>query len=312
MRTLLGRLAATPIVVLIAAAVIYAIPRAAQPATYGDESLVAGVLHDLDRVFLHFDLGRACGWPGCPEIRDMWARGAIMDVWLLAGALAIGVGIGVLGGLWCAARPRSLVARALESVAMLAFCTPVYILGLGVLLLFNPLFGLLPLPGFFDAEPRWASPFTDPWTWLRTLLVPWLVLGAPLGAMCLRLTLATTIEELDEDYVRTAVAKGLPHRRVVSRHAGRASRVTTASFASVAVPLLITNVVLVERVMSVPGFFRYTWKASGHPSWILDDRLPPDLPMVSAIMLWGAVLIVIVSLLLEFVIVRLDPRVGPG
>jgi|1186.fasta_scaffold17756_2 peptide/nickel transport system permease protein len=311
MQRLLGRIAAAPIIILGITAAIYALPRLTRPELYppGDPVL-GGVLHDVGRIYLHGDLGRACGWKGCPEIWPMWSRGAIMDLWLLGGAMFIGVAAGVAGGMYCAAHPRTRAARALESLSTLVYCTPVYVLGLGLLLLFNPIFGRFPLPFFFDARARWASPFSDPWSWLRTLLVPWLVLGAPLAAMCLRLTLSTTIEALDEDYVRTAVAKGLSHRAVVRRHAGRASRVATASLASVATPLLILNVVLVERALSVPGFFRYTWKATGHPpSPDPADKLVPDIPMTAALMLWAAVLTVVVSLLLDFVVARLDPRV---
>ena len=64
--------------------------------------------------------------------------------------------------------------------------------GLFILFLFNSTYGRVPLPWFFDAEPSWAQPWTNPWDWFRALLVPWLVLAAPLGAMCLRLTLSET------------------------------------------------------------------------------------------------------------------------
>jgi len=103
---------------------------------------------------------------------------------------------------------------------MALFCTPVYVVGLGRLLLFHPDFGRWPLPPFFSAAPVPLSPFSAPWEWLRTLLVPWLVAAAPLAAMCLRLVLGLVREELEADYIRTAYAKGLPHDRVIRRHAG--------------------------------------------------------------------------------------------
>jgi peptide/nickel transport system permease protein len=300
----LRRVAMAPIVLAVVATVTYAMPRVLRPDLYADgQSALAGVAHDLERVFVHFDLGRACGWIGCPSIREMWLRGAAWDLWLLGGALLIGAGGGVLAGLWCAARTRSPVARTLEAVAMLLYCTPVYVVALVLLLLFNPTFGALPLPAFFDAEPRWVSPFTAPWTWFRQLLVPWLVLGAPLGAMCLRLTLATTVDALGEDFVRTGIATGLRWRRVV-RHAARASFPATASFAGVSVPLLVTNLVLVERTLSVPGFFRYTWKALGHT-----EPQVFDFPMLCALTLWGAVLIIVLGLILDAILPWLDPRV---
>ena len=139
--------------------------------------------------------------------------------------------------------------------------------------------------------------------------MPWLVLAAPLRAMVLRLTLATVIETLDEDYVRTAYAKGLGPRTVIRRHAAPASYVTTASFVGVSIPLIVTNMVLVERVLSVPGFFRFTWKALGHVEPLDRSFHARDYPMIQALTLWGAVLIIVSSLVLDAVLHRLDPRV---
>jgi peptide/nickel transport system permease protein len=192
--------------------------------------------------------------------------------------------------------------------AMVLFCAPVYVVGLLILKLFNPTFGLFPIPAFFDAEPKWVSPWAEPWEWFRQLLVPWLVLAAPLAAMCLRLTLNTTLEALDEDYVRTGTAKGLPRRRVLLRHAAPASYVTTASFVGISVPLVVTNLILVERTLSVPGFLRHTWKALGN------TEVPPvpDFPMLCALTVWGSVLIVVLGLISDAILPWLDPRIRAG
>ena len=303
MGSLARRIAFAPVVLVVVTALTYASPRVLRPDLYGGQSVLAGTAHDLGRALLHLDFGVACAWQGCPQIRDMWARGVAWDLWLLAGGLIIGVAAGIGAGLWCARRPRSRRSRALEGVAMVLYCAPVYVVGLLVLKLFNPTFGILPLPAFFDAEPKWVSPFSDPWDWLRQLLIPWLVLGAPLAAMCLRLTLNTTIEALNEDYVRTAVGKGLSPRRVLRRHAAPASYLTTASFVSVSVPLLITNLILVERTLSVPGFLRHTWKALGHT-----EPPTPDFPMLCALTVWGTVLIIALGLVGDAALPWLDPR----
>ena len=94
---------------------------------------------------------------------------------------------------------------------------------------------------------------------------------------------------MGEDYVRTARAKGLPHRLVVRRHAGPPTYVSVASLFGASAPLMVTNMVLVEYVFSVPGFFRHTKRALGQaPGW------PPtiDYPTLQAIALWASVLIV--------------------
>jgi peptide/nickel transport system permease protein len=114
---------------------------------------------------------------------------------------------------------------------------------------------------------------------------------------------------MGENYVRTATAKGLSRRQVVRRHAAPASYTTVASLISVSVPMVVTNIVFVEFVFSVPGFFRHLKRALGKaPGW------PPgvDIPMLQAISLWAAVLIVVGSLLAELALARLDPRIRAG
>jgi peptide/nickel transport system permease protein len=309
------RIIFAPFVLLAVAVVIFGSLRILRPDLYppGD-SLLGGTLHDLNRGLLHLDFG--CAPPGgktgssakasgnCMPVRVLWERGIAADIWLVAGSLVIGVVVGVLGGLWCAVHPRTLAARALQTGAALAYCAPVYFVGLGLLYLFNPTSGSFPIPFFFDAVPRWASPFSNPWMWLRTLLVPWLVLAAPLAGMCLRLTLGNAREIIDEEYVRTAFAKGLPLGRVMRRHIGPPTFGATISFAPTSLPLFLTNVMLVERVFSVPGFFHYVWNAIGH-----NDMSAINLPIIIISALWVTVLLIVLGILADAILGMLDPRV---
>jgi peptide/nickel transport system permease protein len=308
------RILFAPVVLVAVAVCIYGGLRILRPDLYppGD-SLLGGVVHDLDRALLHLDLG--CAPPGgtgsgakpsgeCLPVRVLWQRSMAADIWLLGGSLVVGVVGGVLAGLWCVGHPRTWAARALQGSAALAYCAPVYFVGLALLYLFNPVSGILHVPFFFDAAPRWPSPLTDPWTWLRALLVPWLVLAAPLAGMCLRLTHALAREITEEDYVRTAIAKGLPSGRVIRRHVGRPTFGATISFAPVTLPLFLTNVMLVERVFSVPGFFHYVWEAIGH-----NDETAIDLPIIITAALWMTVLLIVLSIIADTILEQLDPRV---
>jgi len=307
----LRRLAFAPVVFLVVAAFTYALPRILLPELFPGEEPLQGTVNDLSRALLHLDFGCARIFAGCPSIHDLWMEGMAWDLWLIAGALVIGVGTGIPAGIWCARRPRSLRARTLEAAAAVAYCTPVFFVGLFALWLFNPIYGLLPLPAFFDAEPRWVSPWDAPWDWFRQLLVPWIVLAAPLAGMCLRLTLGATRDAMGEDFVRTAAAKGVAHDRVVRRHAAPLSYVGTFSFVGVSTPLIITNMVLVEITLSVPGFFRHTWRAAGHAKPLrrgLADSVP-DLPLLCALTLWGAVLLIVVGLIADAIVSYVDPRV---
>jgi peptide/nickel transport system permease protein len=288
----------------------YGTMRALRPEQYPGQATVADLCSDVDRALLHLDFGGACMFAGCPSIKGLWLDGIWVDLTLLAGGVAFAVAFGVLGGLWCASRRRTRSARALEGLATLLYCAPVYAVGFGLLLLFAPPFGLVDLPFFFDPD-SYKPPLENPWDYVRSMVLPWIVVGAPLGAAILRLTLALTVDTMGEDYVRTAAAKGVRHATVVRRHAGPPTYVSVASLLGASAPFMITNMVLVEYVFTLPGFFRHTRRALGQaPGWPPDPKIPPiDILTLQALALWAAVLIVLLSLLSDLAIVWLDPRI---
>jgi peptide/nickel transport system permease protein len=209
---LVRRVVFAALTVIATAFFAYGIIRGLRPELYPGEATLGGLWGDVSGALLHLDLGESCMFVGCPPLKRIWLDGLWADLFLLAGGVAVGLVLGALGGLWCAARPRSRASRALESVAMLFYCSPVYVAGYLSLLLFAPPFGLVQLPYFFDPH-SYAPPLENPWDFVRSMLLPWLLVGAPLAATLLRLTLALTIDALGDDHVRTARAKGLPHAR---------------------------------------------------------------------------------------------------
>ena len=300
---LLRRLAWAVATVVLTACFAYGLIRLLRPETYGGgENLFVGTWHDVDRAVFHLTLGD-------PYLRELWLDGLWADVYLLVGGAVSAVVIGVAGGVWCASRPRSLPGRALESGAMVLLCTPPYVMALALLLLFEPTFGLVKLPLFFEVHV-YAPPLEDPWAFFRSMLVPWLVVGAPLGAAILRLTIALTIDAMGEQWVRTARAKGLGNAKVVRRHAAPSGYATVASLFGASAPILVMNIVLVEVVFSLPGFFRHLRRALGQN--VGGDDKVIDIPMIQAISIWAAVLIVALSLIGDLAIARLDPRIRSG
>ena len=293
------------IVVFAVAAVACGGYRALRPDLFPGQPWMSSTWHDVVRALVHFDFGQSCGRPGCPSIHALWAQGAGADVWLLLGTVAIGAATGVGVGLWCARRPRTAVARALETAGMVAVCAPVYVVGLLLLVLFHPAFGRIHVPGIFDATgDAYASPFSHPWGWLRTLLVPWVVAAAPIAGFMLRATIAMVREEFDGDHVRTAWAKGLGPKTVLRRHVAPPTFAGNATLIWGLAPTLITNLVLVEGLFAVPGFFSYAARALG-----TTEGQSVDVPMLQAQAIWGAVLIVVLGTASDLVLIRLDPRV---
>jgi peptide/nickel transport system permease protein len=289
--------------VVLTAFFAFGIIRLLRPDRYPPgESVLGGTWRDVEDALFHLSLGDQ-------EIHDEWVRGIAADLYLLAGGLLVAVGLGVAGGVWCAARHRSRYARAVEGAAMFFLCTPVYALGLGALLLFAPPFGLVQVPYFFDPN-SYAAPQESPWDFARSMIVPWVVVGAPLAAAILRLTLSLTRDSMGEHWVRTARAKGVAEQRVVGRHAAPASFVTVMSQFGASAPIMVMNVVLVEWVFSIPGFFRHMRRALGQNYGAPENYI--DIPMLQGLAMWAAVLIVVVSLLADLAIVRVDPRVRAG
>jgi peptide/nickel transport system permease protein len=309
---LLRRLFFAAATVILTAFLAYGLIRLLRPELYSDYAPVHGVFSDVDRALLHLDFGGACMFTGCPPIKRLWLDGIWADLMLLAGGVAFAIAFGVLGGLWCASRRRTRGARALEWVAMVLYCAPVYAVGFGLLLLFAPAYGVVELPYFFDIG-SYAPPLENPWDFVRSMILPWLVVGAPLGAAILRLTLALAVDTMGEDYVRSAAAKGVPHAKVVRRHAGPPTYVSVASLLGASAPLMVTNMVLVEFVFTIPGFFRHLKRALGQaPAWGISTQAGVpiiDIPTLQALALWASVLIVALGVLADIAIMRLDPRI---
>jgi len=305
---LVRRLLWAAVTVVLTAFFAYGIIRVLRPELYGDEATLGGLWSDVSRALLHLDLGESCMFFGCPPLKRMWLDGIWADLFLLAGGIAVGLALGVGGGLWCAARPRSLASRAIEGTAMFFYCAPAYVVGLTILLAFAPDFGLIRLPYFFDIN-SYKPPGEDLWDFLRTMLVPWIVVGLPIAGQFLRLTLAVALDHMGEDYVRTARAKGVAEPAVVRRHAGPPTRVAVASLFGASAPIMVTNLVLVEWVFTLPGFFRHMRRALGQN---LTSSPALDIPTLQALAMWAAVLNVAVSLLADLAIVKLDPRIRSG
>jgi peptide/nickel transport system permease protein len=206
--------------------------------------------------------------------------------------------VGSVTGAICAKRPGTLLARVLQGVATVLLCAPVYVVGLLVILVFAPSVGG-PIPIAIVAPNSYAGLTEDPLTWLHALIVPWLVAGAPLAAMCLRMTRASLPEVADADFVRTATAKGLSPLHVTARHTLPVALAPTLSLAGASVPLLIGNVVLVEAVFGIPGVYRLIPGA-------IDNG---NFPVLQGIVIVGAIFVVVANAVVDVTLAALDPRI---
>jgi peptide/nickel transport system permease protein len=298
-RRLGARLAGVVLIVVLATACAWILFHVLRPELFRGRGDTGSLPHYLERAFLHFDFGRSAQG-GRRPVADLIREGLPADVSLLAGGLAFGLLLGVGGGIVCARRPRGPASRLAQALAMVGMCAPVYVVGLMALLFFGEDIGVVP---FGIGIPLRYVEFRDsPTGWLGALIVPWIVLGLPLAGMCLRTMLGQMVEVGDEEYVRAARAKGLTEWNVLRRHVAPAALAPTAMLASAATPLLLTNIVLVEQVFSVPGVFRDLTRSIG----------TANTPLILGMTAVGALLIALTTLLFDLFVTWLDPRIRAG
>jgi peptide/nickel transport system permease protein len=295
-KRLAARLAGVVVVVVLATTCAWILFRALRPELFAGRDDIGSLPHYLDRAFLHFDFGRSDQGRRAP-VAELIREGLPADVSLLAGGLAVGLALGLGGAIACARRPRGLASRAAQALAMAGMCAPVYVVGLMSLLFFGQDIGVIP---FGVGIPLRYVEFRDsPTGWLGALIVPWIVLGLPLAGMCLRTMLGQMVEVGDEEFIRAARAKGLSEWAVLRRHVAPAALAPTVMLASSATPLLLTNMVLVEQVFSIPGVFRDLTRSIG----------TANTPLILGMTAVGALLIALSTLLFDLFLAWLDPRV---
>src|SRR3954470_18082608 len=255
------------------------------------------MVHYLERVFLHADLGVSTFRPFQPVL-TMLGDAIPADLSMLVGGMVVGLLAGTAGGVMCVRWPGTLVSRALQVAAAVLLCAPVYVTGMMSILLFAPAVGPV-LPIGLVTVDSYVPLTDDPVAWAHALFVPWLIVGAPLAAMCLRMVRATLPEVLDAEYIRTAHGKGLRSRRVTMRHALPVALPATLSLAGAYTPILLGNVVLVEAVFGIPGVYRLI------PGAISNGNFP----VLQGIVIVGSVFVVIANALVDVAVAALDPRV---
>ena len=182
--------------------------------------------------------------------------------------------------------------RALMGFSVLGFSVPVFVLAYILIWIVSLKLGWFPVQGY----KRLADGF---WPFLHHLVLPAITLSVIYIALIARVTRASVLEALGEDYIRTARAKGLPEARVLVRHALANAAVPIATVIGIGIALLIGGVVVTESVYAIPGLGRLT----------VDAVLARDFPTVQAVILLFSFAYVVINLLVDLSYVVFDPRI---
>lgn len=225
-------------------------------------------------------------------VLELIAHGAPPTILLTVFSMTFAVLVAVPLGVLAAARAGSGVDRAVMGLAVLGFSTPVFVLGYVLAYVFGLRLGLLPVQGF----PGLAA---GPSAVLKSLTLPAFAIGVTFVALIARVTRASMLEVLNEDYIRTARAKGLRRHVVLLLHALKNAAVPVVTMIGIGFGVLLSGVVVTESVFGIPGIGRLT----------VDAIFRRDFPVIQGVVLVMSAVYVILNLLVDLSYMLFDPRI---
>jgi peptide/nickel transport system permease protein len=249
------------------------------------------------RIFAYQDFGMS--YVSNVDVLDQILENLPATISLAIGAVIVWVTFGLAIGIISAVRHRSVFDRVAIGLSLIAISAPVYWLGLVSLYLFAPDgFGAFPLE-FLGGQGSYVPFSDDPVRWLQSLVLPWFVLATAFAAVYARLLRGSLLDVLNEDYIRTARAKGLSEKRVILKHGVRSAITPVVTVLGLDIGILLGGAILTESVFNIPGVGRLAY----------DAIVRGDLPIVQGTVLFGAFFIVIMNLIVDILYAFLDPRV---
>ena len=226
------------------------------------------------------------------EVLDLIVRAAPVTFWLAIGGFIVWMTVGVFLGIVSALKRGRWQDRTIMGIALVGYSLPSFFIGL--VLLFTVVLWLHLLP-----TPQWVDPFKNPVRFLQTMLLPWITIATLNAAFYMRLTRNQVLEVFGDDYIRTARAKGLPERTVVVKHALRAGLTPIVTAAGLDLAYLLGGAIITENIFSLPGL----------GSLAVGSVIASDLPIITAITLVTAAIIIVANLVVDLLYAVIDPRV---
>jgi peptide/nickel transport system permease protein len=259
-----------------------------------DKPLITQFWLYMKGIFLHFNLGYS--YSSNASVKSLIFSRIPATLSLVLGGAVVWLVSGIAVGIISARRPRSRLDRFSMGGALVLVSAPEYWLGLISLYLFAADIGKWKI---FPGAGSYVGLTSDPWKWFTSLILPWFVVAAGNAAIYARLMRSSLIETMDEDYIRTARAKGLSERRVVLRHGVRSAINPILTIVGLDIGVLLGSSVLVETVFNIPGIGRLNYDAITHS----------DFPIVQGTVLVAALFIILANIIVDVGYAYLDPRV---
>ena len=255
-----------------------------------DKPIWSQYLSWVGRIVFHGDLGNSL-WQTTPVTEQLAARLPVtFELGLLAALIGLSIALPI--GVYSAIRQDTAGDYIARSFSILMLAIPSFWLGTMVLVIPSIFWGWSP-------EVSYVPFFDDPVGNVKQMLLPAVVLGTALSAITMRMTRTMMLEVLRQDYIRTAMAKGLPERLVVVRHALRNALIPVVTLIGLQAPIVIGGTVILEQIFGIPGMGLL----------LLDAVNQRDYPIITGVFLVVGVAVMLINLLVDLSYGLLDPRV---
>ena len=230
-------------------------------------------------------------WRNRQPVSDLIAQKLPVTAQLAVMAFVIAVLIGIPTGVLAAVKRNTAWDYLANAVGLAGLSLPNFWLGIMLILLISVDLGWLPPSGYVPLTE-------DPWQSLATTIMPAFVLGNAIAAVLMRHTRGAMLSVLDQEYIRTARAKGLSRAQVLLRHALRNALIPVVTLGALELGTLLSGAVLTEQVFSIPGFGKM----------VVDAVFNRDYPVVQGVVLVTAFLFIVLNLLADGLYVLINPR----
>jgi peptide/nickel transport system permease protein len=264
-----------------------------------DKPVLVQYFKYLDRLVVHHDLGTS--YATGQSINEKIKMAAPVTASLVFGGAVLWMIIGLSVGIYSALRPRSLIDRAAMVFVLIGVSAhPVWI-GLILSYAFGVRWHITPIAdyaNFFGAAPGSGDP-GGPAQWAYHMILPWMTFALLFAALYVRMIRANVMETLNEDYVRTARAKGAPEQRILFAHVLRNALLPVVTMLGMDIGVALGGAIFTETVFQLPGLGRTVVVALGND----------DLAIVEGVVVFATIAILFFNLIVDLMYAWIDPRI---
>lgn len=242
-----------------------------------------------EAYFLHFNWGESL--TARVPVKEYLLDRVPVTLWISGTAYLLGIAIAIPVGAISAIKQYSWFDNVATTFAFIGFSIPTFFSGLLLIIIFSIKLGWLPF--VYD------STVSGLWPILRQSIMPITVLTLFSAAQLTRFVRASMLETINQDFVRTARAKGLKERRVIISHAMRNAMIPVVTIIAVQVPFVVGGAIITEQIFRIPGIGRA----------LIDALLAKDVPVIMAITFGISILVVLFNVVADILYAVLDPRI---